>query len=160
MSDLFPLQVGARYAAFEWLSANCSLRFVDAPTTLRASDASPNTAGASESEPKKPHMSLADLVKKAAELDAKAHKWEIVELRNTIARLRNELSGFWFLFLECRNVDGDSMRRESEAEEKLVLTSRWQDIPVAQGKMAALLPPTDEVIEAGSVSGPTRNGND
>jgi hypothetical protein len=112
-ADLFPL--GARDAAFERLSALLtSLR--EALTTLRASDASPNTAGASESEPKKPQISLADLAKKAAESDAKAHKWEIEELRNTIAGLRGELSEFWLLFLpECRNVDGDSMRRrESE----------------------------------------------
>jgi hypothetical protein len=92
-NDLFPL--GAQDAAFERLSALLtSLR--DALTTLRASDASPNTAGASESEPKKPQISLADLVKKAAESDAKAHKWEIEELRNTIAGLRGELSEFCF----------------------------------------------------------------
>lgn len=111
-TDLFPL--GARDAAFERLSALLtSLR--DALTTLRASDASPNTTGAPESEPKKPQISLVDLAKKAAESDAKAYKWEIEELRNTIAGLRDELSGFRFLFLpECRNVDGDSMRRESE----------------------------------------------
>jgi hypothetical protein len=111
-TDLFPL--GARDAAFERLSALLtSLR--DALSTLRASDASPNTAGASESEPKKPQISLADLAKKAAESDAKAHKWEVEELRNTIAGLQGELSEvYFFLFLECRNVDGDSMRRESE----------------------------------------------
>ena len=110
-TDLFPL--GAHDAAFERLSALLtSLR--DALTTLRASDASSNTAGASGSEPKKPHISLVELAKKAAESDAKAHKWETEELRNTIAGLQDELSEFWFLFPECRNVDGDSMRRESE----------------------------------------------
>ena len=108
-NDLFPL--GARDAAFERLSALLtSLR--DALATLRASDAPPNTAGASESEPKKPQISLAELVKKAAESDAKAHKWEIEELRNTVAGLRDELSGCFFVLflsplLECRNVDGD-----------------------------------------------------
>jgi len=110
-TDLFPL--GAHDAAFERLSALLtSLR--DALTTLRASDASSNTAGASGSEPKKPHISLVELAKKAAESDAKAHKWETEELRNTIAGLQDELSEFWFLFPECRNVDGDSMLRESE----------------------------------------------
>jgi len=105
MTDLFPL--GARDAAFERLSTLLtSLR--DALTTLRASDASPpNTAaGVSESEAKKSQISLADLVKKAAESDAKAHKWEVEELRNTIAGLRDELSEFFFLVLsffpECR----------------------------------------------------------
>jgi hypothetical protein len=68
---------------------------------LRASDASPNTAGASGSEPKKSQISLVDLAKKAAESDAKAHKWEMDELRNTIAGLRDELSEFLF-FLEYR----------------------------------------------------------
>lgn len=98
-SDLFPL--GARDAAFERLGALLtSLR--DALSTLRASDVSPNTAGASESEPKKPHISLVDLAKKAAESDAKAHKWEIEELRNTIAGLRDELSGFRFFFFLVR----------------------------------------------------------
>ena len=97
-TDLFPL--GARDAAFEQLSALLtSLR--DALATLRASDASPpNTAaGVSErSEAKKSQISLADLVKKAAESDAKAHKWEMEELRNTIAGLRDELSEFFSCF--------------------------------------------------------------
>jgi len=113
-TDLFPL--GARDVAFERLSALLtSLR--DTLTTLRDSEPSPNNAGAitSESEAKKRQISLADLAKKAAESDAKAHKWEIEELRNTIAGLRDELSESFF-FRECRNVggDGDSMRRESE----------------------------------------------
>ena len=57
---------------------------------------------------------LADLAKKAAESDAKAHKWEMEELRNTIAGLRDELSEF-SLFRECRNfVDVSSHARESE----------------------------------------------
>lgn len=89
-TDLFP--PGARDAAFEWLSALlASLR--DALTTLRAFDASPNTTGALESEHNKPQISLVDLAKKATESDAKAHKWEIKELRNTtrIAGLQGEL---------------------------------------------------------------------
>jgi len=45
----------------------------------------------SDSHPK-PQISLAELEKKAAESDAKAHKWEIEELQNTIAELRDELS--------------------------------------------------------------------
>jgi len=94
-TDLFPL--GARDAAFERLSALLtSLR--DALTTLRVSDTSPNTPGASESEPKKSQISLVDLAKKAAESDAKAHKWEVEELRNTIIGLRDELSEFCFFF--------------------------------------------------------------
>jgi hypothetical protein len=96
-TDLFP--PGARDAAFEWLSALlASLR--DALTTLRAFDASPNTTGALESEHNKPQISLVDLAKKATESDAKAHKWEIKELRNTtrIAGLQGELSKFCFFF--------------------------------------------------------------
>lgn len=41
-----------------------------------------------------------------------------------------------------------------KAEKKLVPTSRLQDIPAAQGKMASHLPPTDEAMEAGPVSQP------
>ena len=76
-NDLFPL--GAHDTAFERLSELlASLR--DALMTLRATDASPNTAaGALESEPKKSQILLVELVKKAAESDAKTHKWEIEE---------------------------------------------------------------------------------
>jgi hypothetical protein len=93
--DLFPL--GARDVAFERLSALLtSLR--DALTTLRASEAPPpptdGGTAASGSISRKPPILLADLAKKAAESDAKAHKWEIEELRNTIAGLRDELSEF------------------------------------------------------------------
>jgi hypothetical protein len=85
--DLFPL--GAPDTAFERLSTLLtSLR--DALTMLKAaSDVS--TTSASSSDPK-PHISLADLAKKVAESDAKAHKWEIEELRGTITALRDELS--------------------------------------------------------------------
>ena len=88
--DLFPL--GAPDAAFEKLGALLtSLR--DTLATLRTCDALPaaGTASASGSNPK-PQISLADLAKKAAESDAKAHKWEVEELRATIASLRDELS--------------------------------------------------------------------
>jgi hypothetical protein len=88
--DLFPL--GMPDTAFERLSAMLTaLR--DALTTLRASDAFPTTptTTASGSDPKL-RISLADLAKKAAESDIKAHKWEIEELRTTIAALRDELS--------------------------------------------------------------------
>ena len=97
--DLFPL--GARDAAFERLSALLtSLR--DALTTLRASEAPSAGTGAgasSGSNSQKPQILLADLAKKAAESDTKAYKWEIEELRNTIAGLRDELSKFFFLSL-------------------------------------------------------------
>jgi hypothetical protein len=95
--DLFPL--GARDAAFERLSALLtSLR--DALTTLRASEVPPAGAGsASGSNPQKPQIMLADLAKKAAESNAKAYKWEIEELRNTIAGLRDELSECFSSFL-------------------------------------------------------------
>jgi hypothetical protein len=125
----------------------------DALTTLRASDASPNTgAAASESEPKKPQISLADLAKKAAESDAKAHKWEIEELRNTIAGLRDELSEFCFalsfFFRECRNVDVILCVEKVKAEKKLSPTSHLQDIPAIQDKLASHLPLPNEA-EAG-----------
>ena len=87
--DLFPL--GARDAAFERLSALLT-SLQDMLTTFRASSEAPADAAASAS---KPQILLADLAKKAAESDAKAHKWEIEELRNTIAGLRDELSGFF-----------------------------------------------------------------
>ena len=84
--------------AFERLSAMLTaLR--DALTTLRASEALATTATttASGSDPKQ-RISLADLAKKAAESDIKAHKWEIEELRTTITVLRDELSeSFSFL---------------------------------------------------------------
>lgn len=110
-TDLFPL--GARDAAFERLGALLT-SLQDALTTLKALDVSPIAAGASELEPKKPQISSVDLAKKAAESDAKAHKWEIEELRNTVAGLQNELSENCFFSAECRKIDGDSMRRESE----------------------------------------------
>ena len=103
--DLFPL--GARDAAFERLSALLtSLR--DALTTLRASEAPPAGAGAgagasSGSNSQKPQILLADLAKKAAESDTKAYKWEIEELRNTIAGLRDELSKFFLSSRESRS---------------------------------------------------------
>ena len=41
-----------------------------------------------------------------------------------------------------------------KAEKKLVPTSRLQDIPVTQGKMASHLPRTDEAVEAVPASEP------
>ena len=43
-----------------------------------------------------------------------------------------------------------------KAERKLAPTSRLQDIPAAQEKLASHLPPTDEVVVAGPASGPQR----
>ena len=83
-NDLFPL--GFPDAAFERLSKLLTA-LQDALTTLRAS-ATPMPSGSHL----KPQISLADLEKKAAESNAKAHKWEIEELQNIIARLRDELS--------------------------------------------------------------------
>jgi hypothetical protein len=83
-NDLFPL--GSPVAAFERLSKLLTA-LQDALTTLRAS-ATPMSSG---SQPK-PQISLADLEKKAAESNAKAHKWEIEELQNIIAGLRDQLS--------------------------------------------------------------------
>ena len=89
--DLFPL--GARDAAFERLSGLLT-SLQDMLTTFRASSEAP-PAGAAAASGSKPQILFADLAKKAAESDAKAHKWEIEELRNTIAGLRDELSGFF-----------------------------------------------------------------
>lgn len=83
-NDLFPL--GSPDAAFERLSKLLTA-LQDALTTLRAS----TTPMSSCSHPK-PQISLADLEKKAAESNAKAHKWEIEELQNIIVGLRVELS--------------------------------------------------------------------
>jgi hypothetical protein len=83
-NDLFPL--GSPNAAFERLSKSLTA-LQDALTTLRAST-SPTTSGPHP----KPQISLADLEKKAAESNAKAHKWEIEELQNIIVGLRDELS--------------------------------------------------------------------
>jgi hypothetical protein len=104
--DLFPL--GARNISFERLSALLtSLR--DALTTLRASEAAPpptdGGTAASRSIFRKLPILLADLAKKVAESDAKVHKWEIEELRNMIAGLRDELSEFFFITSEkCRTL--------------------------------------------------------
>ena len=144
--DLFPL--GARDAAFERLSALLtSLR--DVLTTLRASEAPPAGAGAgagasSGSNSQRPQILLADLAKKAAESDAKAYKWEIEELRNTIAGLRDELSKFFFLH-EKVEVVNLLCEEKVKAEKKPAPTGRLQDIPTAHDKLASYLPPTDEV---------------
>jgi len=91
--NLFPL--GAPDAACEQLSALLtSLR--DAIATLRTCE-TPAASTASGSNPN-PQISLADLAKKAAQSDAKAHKWEIEELRATIAGLRDELSELFVPF--------------------------------------------------------------
>jgi hypothetical protein len=88
--DLFPL--GATGAAFGRLGALLT-SLQDALTTLRASSGGPAAAATTTSGPNpKPQISLADLAKRAAESDAKAHKWEIEELRTTIVGLRDELS--------------------------------------------------------------------
>ena len=106
--DLFPL--GAPDAAFEKLGALLtSLR--DALATLRTCDALPaagiaSTSASASGSNAKSQISLADLAKRTAESDAKAHKWEVEELRATIASLRDELSalsipfegGFFFFF--------------------------------------------------------------
>lgn len=105
-ADLF--QLGARDAAFERLSALLT-SLQDTLTTLRTSS-SPDSAASGS----KPQILLADLAKKAAESDAKAHKWEVEELRNTIAGLRDELSEFFlFLPIAWKFMD-DSTRRESK----------------------------------------------
>jgi hypothetical protein len=142
--DLFPL--GARDVAFERLSALLT-SLQDMLTALRASSEAPPTAGATTASGSKPQILFADLAKKAAESDAKAHKWEIEELRNTIAGLRDELSerssSFWELY---GHIDCIVPREEKvKAEKKLAPTSRLQDIPAAQDKLASYLPPTDEV---------------
>jgi hypothetical protein len=41
-----------------------------------------------------------------------------------------------------------------KAEKKLAPTSRLQDIPAAQEKLASYLPPTDGVVETGLASEP------
>ena len=113
-------------------------------TTFRASSEAP-PAGAAAASGSKPQILFADLAKKAAESDAKAHKWEIEELRNTIAGLRDELSWF-FIFLLGICIDHIiPLEEKVKAEKKLAPTSRLQDIPAAQDKLASYLPPTDEV---------------
>ncbi|KAI0259428.1 Afadin and alpha-actinin-binding-domain-containing protein [Gloeopeniophorella convolvens] len=115
--ELFPL--GAPDMAFDRLSALLTaLR--DALTTLRASE----VHVASGSDPR-PQISLADLQKRMAESDAKAHKWEIEELQGTIAELRAELTKM--------QID-----REIERE------SRTQTHPAGDDTMAYYLPQTDQ----------------
>ena len=46
-----------------------------------------------------------------------------------------------------------------KAEKKLVPTSRLQDIPAAQEKLASHLPPTDEAMVAGPASKPQHEIN-
>ena len=101
-NDLFPL--GSPDAAFELLSKLLTT-LQDALTSLRAS-ATPMSSG---SQPK-PQISLADLEKKAAESNAKAHRWEIEELQNIIVGLHDELSelcfrprkNYWMFILALR----------------------------------------------------------
>jgi len=104
-NDLFPL--GSPNAAFERLSKLLTA-LQDALATLRASE-TPMPSGPHP----KPQISLADLEKKVAESDAKAHKWEIEELQKTIAGLRDELSEPCF---QSRKNEGLLIfaRRESE----------------------------------------------
>ena len=151
--DLFPL--GAREVAFERLSALLT-SLQDMLTTLRASSEVPTTAGATTASGSKPQILFADLAKKAAESDAKAHKWEIEELRNTIAGLRDELSGFSSSFWELYGIHCIVPREEKvKAEKKLAPTSRLQDISPAQDNLASYLPPNDEV-KAGPALEPQR----
>lgn len=95
--DLFPL--GATGAAFGRLGALLT-SLQDALTTLKASSGGPAAAAAAATSGPNPksQISLADLAKRAAESDAKAHKWEIEELRTTIAGLRDELSESRFFY--------------------------------------------------------------
>ena len=81
--DLFPLS--APDTGFERLGAVFTV-FQDALTTLEA--LAITTPG---SHPKQVIL-LVDSTKKGTESDAKAHKWEVEELRTTIAALRDELS--------------------------------------------------------------------
>ncbi|KAN0132821.1 Afadin- and alpha -actinin-Binding domain containing protein [Lactarius tabidus] len=114
-NDLFPL--GSPNAAFERLSKSLTA-LQDALTTLRAST-SPTTSGPHP----KPQISLADLEKKAAESNAKAHKWEIEELQNIIVGLRDEL-------------------KKARTEKKPVRQST--KLCAVQDDFASHLPPTDE----------------
>ncbi|KAI9440811.1 Afadin and alpha-actinin-binding-domain-containing protein [Lactarius indigo] len=126
-NDVFLL--GSPDAAFERLSKLLTT-LQDALATLRAS-ATPVSSG---SHPK-PQISLADLEKKAAESDAKAHKWEIEELQNTIAVLRDEL-------------------KKARAEKKPTPTSRVRSAKpsAAHDDVASHLPPTDEVESASALA--------
>jgi hypothetical protein len=103
-NDLFPL--GSPDAAFERLSKLLTA-LQDALTTLRAS-AAPIPSGSHL----KPQISLADLEKKAAESNAKAHKWELEELQNIIAGLRDQLGEP--CFQPRGNIRLIFARRESE----------------------------------------------
>ncbi|KAH9034569.1 Afadin and alpha-actinin-binding-domain-containing protein [Lactarius pseudohatsudake] len=122
-NDLF--LVGSPDAAFERLSKLLTA-LQDALTALKTSA----TPMSSASHPK-PQISLADLEKKAAESDAKAHKWEIEELQNTIAGLRDEL-------------------KKARAEKTPAPTSRVRSTKssAAHDDVASHLPPTDEVESA------------
>ncbi|KAI0255469.1 Afadin and alpha-actinin-binding-domain-containing protein [Lactifluus subvellereus] len=117
-TDLFPL--GAPDTAFERFSALLTaLR--DALTTLRASEAPATTTPGSDL---KQHISLADLAKKAAESDAKAHKWEVEELRTTIAVLRDEL-------------------KKANAATAPASQVQLESVPTVYDNLASHLPPTD-----------------
>ncbi|KAH9166685.1 Afadin and alpha-actinin-binding-domain-containing protein [Lactarius sanguifluus] len=122
-NDLFLL--GSPDAAFERLSKLLTA-LQDALTALKTS-ATPMSSASHL----KPQISLADLEKKVAESDAKAHKWEIEELQNTIAGLRDELM-------------------KARAEETPAPTSRVRSIKssAAHDDVASHLPPTDEVESA------------
>ncbi|KAH9057460.1 Afadin and alpha-actinin-binding-domain-containing protein [Lactarius vividus] len=122
-NDLFLL--GSPDAAFERLSKLLTA-LQDALTSLKTSAAPMSSV----SHPK-PQISLADLEKKAAESDAKAHKWEIEELQNTIAGLRDEL-------------------KKARAEKKPAHTSRVRNTrsSAAHDDVASHLPPTDGVESA------------
>ncbi|KAH9074908.1 Afadin and alpha-actinin-binding-domain-containing protein [Lactarius deliciosus] len=122
-NDLFLL--GSPDAAFERLSKLLTA-LQDALTTLKTSS-TPMTLASHL----KPQISLADLEKKVAESDAKAHKWEIEELQNTIAGLRDEL-------------------KKARTEKTPASTSRVRSTKsfAVHDDVASHLPPTHEVESA------------
>jgi hypothetical protein len=136
-NDLFPL--GSPNAAFERLSKLLTV-LQNALTTLRAS-ATPMSSG---SHPK-PQISFADLEKKVAESDAKAHKWEIEDLQNTVAGLRDELSEFP-TSIERKGFSF-SRAEKARAEKKPTPASRVRStkLSAVQDDIAFHLPPTDEM---------------
>ncbi len=158
--DLFPL--GAPDAAFERLGALLTtLR--DAIATLRTCEtpASGDGASSTSGSNSKPQISLVDLAKKAAESDAKAHKWQVEELRTTIVGLRDELSESPIYPLSFSLRERSIMlilhQGKVKAERKSAPASRMQDVPVAQDKLASHLPPSDELDAGPALEAPHDN---